>query len=125
MNHKTPIDERVNAVKSEIAEAQRASRFLGKMFMRTGRNRWIDVSLDEGWAYNAEERARATAMDVWRRTQKLPTIAELDRFVTFDADDHKYYANHGRDLMRDERTDIFEHRNKLTERSRRMMGDDA
>ncbi len=123
MSEKTSLDARVEAVKTEIKEAQNAARHLGKMFMISGRNRWIDISLEEGWAYNAEERARGVALDVWRNTRALPTLEQLDRLVAFNADDHKYFKSHGRDLMPDDRQALFAARKKITDRSRRMMGD--
>lgn len=127
-----PMDVRVMAVKNEIKEAQNAARSISKAFMRAGRNRWIDISINEGWSYNVEEHARSLAFATWKQRRSMPTVAELDIAIKYmgedkrnGTDDLKYYRAHGRSHSAVELADIRSARSQLTETNRRMMGDDA
>jgi hypothetical protein len=80
---------------------------LSARFMEVGRNRWIEIAIDEGWTHNLREKARSTAFEMWRkRSLDLKKVApivgllELDEVIKINPGDHEYYRQHGRDVNR-------------------------
>ena len=108
-------------VKQRIREAQNAARDVAKAFIRKGLNRWIEISLREGWSYNLEEHARSIAYSQWVKTSRLPTLSELDEYRV-PQDDHKYFKNHGRAHTQVDLRDIIAAR-QLLPKARNITGD--
>lgn len=95
-----------------IRKSAHACREIGDTFMRRGRNRWIDISIDEGWSFNCRETARSIARETFRETGKIMTLVDLDEAVKFSKDDHDYQKSYGRTLMQVDLYDLcLERRN--------------
>lgn len=95
-----------------IANGKEGARTLAATWVRQGRNRWIDIAINEGWSFNLEEMARSVAFEHFRKDQKFPTLAELDQ-IRMTPDDHKYFLQHGRKHLDLVLEDIRAARSKL------------
>lgn len=98
---------------SEVWEQHAATaRNMAKAFMRQAPCRWIDIALDEGWAYSLEEMARDSIRETLRKGQGLPSIQAMGGFPVRD-EDHTYCKRNGRQLNSHELEQVREARAKL------------
>lgn len=98
---------------------------MAERFLRTGKSRWIDVSLNEGWEKSLRDLVRSAIYQRVQNGGEMPSLAQLDQ-VAVSKDDHKYYRVHGQQLMDFERDQIMDEREgkpALTEKSKRMTGE--
>jgi len=91
--------------------AAKTARELATQFMKLCSNRWVDISIEEGWTHNLRELARSMVYETWRRQsmkmnrpEQTLTLVELDQALKVNEDDHAYFKNYGRDLNR---VDLF------------------
>lgn len=90
-----------------IRQAADACTDLAQKFLELGRNRWIEVAIDEGWTHNLRESARSIAFETWRRgclktdrIEPVPSLVDIDAAVQFKPEDHAYFRQYGRDINR-------------------------
>lgn len=94
-------------IQASIKQASEACRVLSGHFLEMGRNRWIEIAIDEGWTHNLREAARSKAFEAWRlqsltmdRIEQTPSLAEIDSTLGFRSEDHAYFKQYGRDINR-------------------------
>lgn len=100
-----------------ILRSTRACVDLGNTFMRRGRNRWIDVSIDEGWSFNCREMARSVAREAFRMTGQIMTLVDIDDAVKFSKEDYDYFKRHGRSLTQVDLYDVCRERSNVNGRA--------
>lgn len=98
-------------ITTSIRQAEEACRMLSTRFLEMGRNRWIEIAINEGWTHNLRETARSIAFETWRRSslrmdriESPLTLADIDAAVEFNKEDHAYFRQNGRDINR---VDLF------------------
>lgn len=97
---------------SDMKRCTNACQDLSHQFLRVGRNRWIEIAIDENWTHNLRAAARSIAFETWRkrclianRVVPVMGLVELDDLVQFQPEDHEYFRQYGRDLNR---VDLFD-----------------
>lgn len=96
-----------NDVALSIKQASDACADIAQRFLELGRNRWIEIAINEGWTHNLREAARSIAQETWRRDclkadriEPVPSLVDVDAAVKFKPEDHDYYRQYGRDVNR-------------------------
>ena len=110
--------------RADLLAFLRSPSVLAAAYMRRGKSRWIDLSLDEGWGKSLQEFIASSARNRMRATGALPSFGELDGFALKD-DDLKWFRAHGAQFLKGELEDIMHDRHGVIPEPKRLTGESA